>query len=160
MSITLGARSLARLEGVDPRLDRVVRRAAAIADPADDFTVLEGVRSRETMWEYWGKGRTPDACKARGVPVKYAQPALAKVTWLSDPLMSNHRMQPGGGKAVDLAPYPIDWKNTAQFDRLNALMEKAAALEGVDIRWGADWDQDGRPRERGESDSPHWELVA
>ncbi len=36
----------------------------------------------------------------------------------------------------------------------------AAAKElGVKIRWGADWDQDGVPREKGESDSPHFELV-
>jgi peptidoglycan L-alanyl-D-glutamate endopeptidase CwlK len=37
-------------------------------------------------------------------------------------------------------------------------MLKAAEELGVDIRWGADWDEDGNPRERGESDSPHFEI--
>ena len=30
---------------------------------------------------------------------------------------------------------------------------------GVPIRWGADWDMDGLPREKGETDSPHFELA-
>jgi peptidoglycan L-alanyl-D-glutamate endopeptidase CwlK len=35
----------------------------------------------------------------------------------------------------------------------------AAAKElGIGIRWGADWDSDGKPREKGETDSPHFEL--
>jgi peptidoglycan L-alanyl-D-glutamate endopeptidase CwlK len=35
----------------------------------------------------------------------------------------------------------------------------AAAKElGVSIRWGADWDNDGNYREKGEYDSPHFEL--
>jgi len=41
MSITLGSRSLSRLEGVHPDLVRVVKRAAASSDL--DFTVLEGL---------------------------------------------------------------------------------------------------------------------
>jgi peptidoglycan L-alanyl-D-glutamate endopeptidase CwlK len=28
----------------------------------------------------------------------------------------------------------------------------------VPLRWGADWNRNGNPRERGESDSPHFEL--
>ena len=43
MSITLGSRSLMRLEGVHPDLARVVKRAAAMSDL--DFTVLEGLRT-------------------------------------------------------------------------------------------------------------------
>lgn len=160
MSITLGTRSLSRLEGVHPDLVRVVTRAAVMAVAADDFTVLEGVRSDEQCWINYGKGRTAAQCRAKGVPERYAQPRLGKVTWLSNPLGSNHRKQRDGfGHAVDLAPYPIDWEDLYRFDRLNSLMEAAAEAEGVNIRWGADWDEDGKPRERGETDSPHWELA-
>ena len=35
----------------------------------------------------------------------------------------------------------------------------AAAAEGVRIRWGKDWDQDGIAGEKGETDGPHFELV-
>ena len=37
-------------------------------------------------------------------------------------------------------------------------MLQAAKELGVPVRWGADWDNDGKPRERGESDSPHFEI--
>ena len=160
MAITLGERSLSRLDGVDPKMVRVVKRAALMAKTEEDFTVLEGVRTKEQMWAVYGKGRTAVQCEAKGVPAKYAKPNEAKVTWLNNPLMSNHRRREDGfGKAVDLAPFPIDWSNTARFDALANLMLRAASIEGVAIRWGADWDHDGKPRERGESDSPHFELA-
>lgn len=161
MAITLGQRSLARLDGVHPDLVRVVKRAAAMARPEEDFTVLEGVRTREQMCINYGKGRTAGQCQAKGVPGAFARPGEAKVTWLSDPFASKHRVDPmdGYGHAVDVAPYPIDWNDAHRFDRLAGLMLRAASIEGVRIRWGADWDADGRPRERGESDSPHFELA-
>ena len=34
-------------------------------------------------------------------------------------------------------------------------MFQAAKQLGVSIRWGADWNSNGRPREKGETDSPH-----
>lgn len=154
----LSAQSLARLNGVHPDLRKVVERAIQITDV--DFKVIEGVRSRETMWEYWGKGRTAAECRAKGVPETYAQPRLAKVTWLNNPLMSNHRVHADGwGHAVDLLPAPYDWKDLKGFDRMARAMMVAAEDLGVEIRWGADWDQDGKPRERGETDSPHFELA-
>lgn len=161
MSIVLGARSLARLVGVHPDLVRVVTRAAAMArHVVEDFTVLEGIRSDQDAYANYGKGRTAAQLAAKGVPTSYAQPKLAKVTWLSNPLATKHRKQPDGyGHAVDLAPYPIDWNDLARFDKMAKLIQAAAAVEGVAIRWGADWDGDGKPREKGESDSPHFELA-
>lgn len=160
MAITLGQRSLSRLDGVHPDLVRVVHTAAAMARAEEDFSVLEGVRTVQQMYINYGKGRTAAQCKAKGVPAEYAQPGVAKVTWLANPLLSNHRRRADGfGRAVDLAPFPIDWNDHGRFDRLANLMFRAASIEGVAIRWGADWDRDGRARERGESDSPHFELV-
>lgn len=158
--ITLGKRSLAAMQGLHPQLVRVIQRAALIATPDQDFTVLEGVRTKEGMWEKYGQGRTAAECAAKGVPTKYSNLKLPIVTWLKNPLMSNHRkMADGFGHAFDAAPWPIDWENTKRFDVLANLMFRAAAIEKVRIRWGADWDQDGNPRERGESDSPHFELA-
>jgi peptidoglycan L-alanyl-D-glutamate endopeptidase CwlK len=158
MARALSARDLARLEGVDPDLVRVVKRAAADGDI--DFMVVEGVRSDEQCRVNYGKGRTAAQCQAVGIAPQYAQPKLAKVTWLRNPYNSRHRKQADGwGKAVDLLPAPYDWKNLKDFDQLNSAMEAAAKAENVNIRWGADWDEDGVPRERGEADSPHWELA-
>lgn len=169
----LGAASRARLVGVHPRLIKVVE--LAIVRSPQDFSVLEGVRSRETMWAYWGKGRTAAELRAKGVPVQYAQPGMAKVTWLNNPLSSNHRAMPDGfGRAVDLTPYhgvgisPWPEHHPAAdrarflkaFDVVAGAMLAASSELGIPIRWGADWDQDGKPRERGETDSPHFELAA
>lgn len=161
MSIILGQRSLSRLEGVHPNLIRVVKRAAEIAAPINDFTVLEGVRSKEQCMVNYGKGRNAAQLAAKGIPAKYALPGAPKVTWLSNPFNSKHCIQSDGyGHAVDLVPYPIDWTNYGRFDRMGTIVLAAAEKEGVDIRWGADWDDDGNLRERGETDSPHFELVA
>ncbi|MFQ6277844.1 M15 family metallopeptidase [Acinetobacter johnsonii] len=144
--------SLGRLEGVNPALVKVVKRAIEITQ--QDFLVVEGVRSKEQCYINYGKGRTAAQCIAKGVPASYAQPKLAKVTWLNSPLDSKHVT----GKAVDLVPYPVDWNDLSKFDQVAKAMFAAAKELGVSIRWGADWDNDGNYREKGEYDSPHFEL--
>lgn len=140
MSFALSARSLKRLDGVHPDLRRVIQRAILKSD--QDFTVLEGVRTPERQQQLYAQGRT------RPGP---------KVTWT---LNSRHfiNRDTGFGHAVDLAPFPIDWSDLKKFDAIAAAMFAAADELNIPIRWGADWDRDGRPHERGESDSVHWEL--
>lgn len=152
MSFVLSKRSLDRLEGVDPRLVAVVKRAIQISEV--DFMVVEGVRSREQCMANYGKGRSAGQLAAFRIPASYAQPKAAKVTWLNNPFASKHC----DGLAVDLLPAPYDWKDTKPFDQVALAMMQAAEDCGVHIRWGADWDRDGNPRERGETDSPHFEL--
>ena len=142
-----------RLVGLHPSLVNVVKRAA----DKSEFIVVEGVRSDEQCFVNFGKGRNAAQCVVGGCPAKYAQPKLAKVTWLNNALASNHRKKADGfGHAVDLLPAPFDW--THGFDELAKVMLAAAAAEGVKIRWGADWNRNGRPHEPGETDSPHFEL--
>lgn len=136
----LGAKSLERLFGVHPRMVAVVKRAIELSEV--DFTVLEGVRTPERQAQLYAQGRT--------------EPGQI-VTWT---LKSNHfKKADGYGHAVDIAPWPIDWNDTKRFDQMAKAMFAAAKELGTKIRWGADWDQDGTPRERGESDSPHFELA-
>ena len=144
--------SLGRLEGVDANLIKVVKRAIEITP--QDFMVVEGVRTKEQCYINYGKGRTWEQCTAKGVPAKYAQPKLAKVTWLKNPLDSKHVT----GRAVDSVPYPVDWNDLSKFVQMAQAMFTAAKELGVSIRWGADWDNDGNYREKGEYDSPHFEL--
>lgn len=133
----LDERSEKRLEGVNPTLVSIIRRAAKRLPFA--LFVVEGLRTRERQAELYAQGRTK--------PGK-------KVTWT---LHSKHL----DGKAVDLAPLingAIDWADLSKFDAIAKAMQDAAKEVGVPMRWGADWDMDGKPRERGESDSPHFEL--
>lgn len=165
MAYVLSKRSLQRLDGVHPDLQKIVKRAISITK--QDFMVLEGVRSVEQCYINYGKGRTAAQCVAKGVPARYANPRAAKVTWLNNPLASKHRPQADGyGHAVDLVPYPIDWNTLSKFDKIAKAMfeaERQLKVEGeipadTRLRWGADWDGDGKPRERGETDSPHFEV--
>lgn len=144
--------SLSRLVGLHASLEAVVKRAIEITE--QDFMVIEGVRSKEQCFINYGKGRTAEQCLTKGVPAQYAQPKLAKVTWLNNPLSSKHVT----GHAVDLVPHPVDWEDATKFDKIAKAMFAAANELGVSIRWGADWDNDGKYRESGEYDSPHFEI--
>lgn len=135
MAFALSKTSLARLEGVDPKLVAVVKRAIQIT--AVDFMVVEGVRTLARQKQLYAQGRT--------VPGKI-------VTWT---LKSKHI----DGLAVDLLPAPYDWKDHAPFALVNKAMMQAAGELGVGLRWGRDWDRDGVAGEKGETDSPHWELF-
>lgn len=161
MSFVLGTQSLKHLEGVEPGLVLVVRRAILVTK--QDFRVLEGVRSAEQMYINWGKGRSADTCLRAGVPAKYAQPSLSKVTWLKNPLGSNHRiMADGYGHAVDLGAIvdgKYDGNTVSRYDAIALAMLSAAHQLGERIRWGADWDEDGHYHEPGESDMGHFEII-
>ena len=134
MGFKLGKTSLARLQGVDETLVNVVKRAIEISEV--DFTVMEGVRTLERQRELYAQGRT--------APGKI-------VTWT----MKSRHIE---GKAVDLVPYPLDWNDLEKFNKIKDAMFQAAKELDVNLRWGADWDGDGNYREKGEYDSPHFEL--
>lgn len=140
MTYRLSTKSLQKLSGVHPKLQSVVK--LAITKSKQDFSVLEGVRTLERQKELYAQGRTKPG---------------PKVTWT---LTSNHfvNKQTGFGHAVDLVPYPVDWDDPKKFDEISRAMFAAAKELGVTLRWGADWDMDGKPRERGETDSPHFEI--
>lgn len=140
MPYRLSPTSLARLAGVHPALVAVVKRA--ILQSRQDFLVLEGLRSQARQDRLYAQGRSTPG------PV---------VTWTRK---SRHQRQADGfGHAVDLVPWPVDWTDPGKFDAVAEAMFAAAKALGHSVRWGADWDGDGRPRERGESDSPHFEIV-
>jgi len=140
MTFFFSMKSRHALRGVHPKLVAVVERALTLSDV--DFRVIEGVRAPARQKELYAQGRT----KPGNI-----------VTWT---LNSNHFVNPktGFGHAVDLLPAPYDWKNPKDFDVMARAMFEASAELNTPIRWGADWDRDGKPRERGESDSPHFEL--
>lgn len=159
--IILGPRSKARADTCKPALRDVIYRAAHLAPLDLDFTVLEGVRSRDQMKVNYGKGRTAMQLVKKGISPLYAKPNERKVTWLNDPFASTHAADPEDGlsKAVDLAPWPINWNDSARFEKLARHVIDTGKSMGVRLKWGRDWDMDGRYEEKGETDGPHFELV-
>ena len=110
MPYVLGKRSKERLEGVHPDLVAVVERAITISNV--DFTVLEGVRTRERQKELFAKGA-------------------------SKTMNSRHIT----GHAVDLAPWPISWEKE-EFIPIVKAMRQAAEELGIDVVHGHDWGWD------------------
>lgn len=137
----LSQKSRDKLKGVHPNLIKVVERAIALSEI--DFFVNEGVRTPERQKELYAQGRTK--------PGKV-------VTWT---LKSNHFINPktGYGHAVDVYAFPFNTNQTPETSKKIAKAFLTAAHElDIPIRWGADWDRDGVFYEKGESDSPHFEL--
>ena len=75
-----------------------------------DITVIEGLRSQERQDELVAQGK-------------------------SKTKFGKHVM----GRAVDIAPYPIDWDSRDDFHYLGGFVLGVAAKMGIDVRWGGDW---------------------
>lgn len=138
----LGERSLKNLWGVHPDLVAVVKRAIQIT--RTDFTVIEGVRTKERQKELVRKGA-------------------------SKTMNSRHLM----GQAVDIAPVidgAISWRIDDYYPLAEAMASAADEL-GVRVRWGGAWtvitNKNGTPQDWVKAyragggkfiDGPHFEL--
>ena len=94
-----------------------------------DVTVIEGLRSAERQEELLKKGATK---------VKYSK-----------------HME---GKAVDIAPYPIDWDDRDRFHYMGGMIRGIAKQLNVNVRWGGDWDSDGEIKDNNFDDLVHIEI--
>lgn len=102
-----------------------------------DITIIEGTRTLKTQKKYVKEGK-------------------------SKTLKSKHLQ----GRAVDIAPYPVDWDNLARFYYLAGMMKSYGYSMGFKIRWGGDWDSDNMFGSRGKytgsekfKDLVHFELI-
>ncbi len=123
-------RSLAELGTCHPDLQRVFHEVIKHWD----CVVLEGARSPEQQQEYVRRG-------------------------VSKTLHSKHlRQSDGWSHAVDVAPYPIDWRDIERFRAFGGFVLGVAAVLGVPLIWGGDWDGDRQFKDQSFVDLPHFEL--
>lgn len=127
-----GRTSLRRLATIDPELQKVLHRAMGYQ--IMDFTIVCGHRTEADQNEAYATG-------------------ASKKQWPN----SKHNSFPS--IAVDIAPWPIDWKDALAFARLYGIVEAAAREEGVILRWGGDWDSDGESNDQSFMDIGHFEKV-
>lgn len=131
---TFGTASLAQLATCEDRLQRVMHAAIEHMD----FTVLEGHRGQAAQ----------DAAVAAG---------NSKTPWPT----SKHNATPS--RAVDVAPYPVDWSDREaarqRFALLAGFVLACAATLGIRLRWGGDWNGNQDTRDESFRDLPHFELV-
>ena len=110
MSYSLSKRSLSRLVGVHPDLERVVKRAILIT--CLDFTVLEGLRTKARQRQLYAEGasRTLNSRHLTGHAVDLAPYVGRQVRW--------------------------DWP---LYHQLAIYVKQAAMTEDVPLVWGGDW---------------------
>ena len=111
MGFILSQKSLRRLEGVNPALVQVVKRAIQITPI--DFIVVEGLRTKERQAYLVEKGasKTMNSRHLTGDAVDLAPIVDNKVSW--------------------------DWKH---YYPLAEAVKEAAKQVKVEVEWGGDWE--------------------
>ena len=131
-----GKQSLDRLATCDERIQKVMNEAIKHYD----FTVLYGYRTPAEQFELFKQGRT-----LVGKEWKVTGKTVTQLDGKTK--MSNHNSNPS--KAIDIAPYPIDWNNINRFLDMAKVVKEAAKTVGVEITYGGDWKM---------KDYPHFEV--
>ena len=107
---SLGPRSKARLQGVNPDLVKVVERAIKLTTV--DFTVIEGLRTPERQRKLFDAGAS-QTLKSRHLTGH----AVDLAAWVDD---------------------QVDW-SWPLYHKIAAAMKQASTQTGVPIEWGGDW---------------------
>jgi len=123
-------RSLGQLWKADIRLQLIFNKLIVYFD----VTILESHRNATDQEEMFNSGKS-----------KLLFPK------------SKHNHFPS--KAVDVAPYPIDWKNKERFYFMAGIVKAIAEGMGIKIRWGGDWDRDNHFDDQTFNDIGHFEVV-
>lgn len=126
---SFGKASLASRAQLHPKLQEIVDEAIKTVD----FKILDATRGRAAQELAFKKGNTK---------VHFGQSA--------------HNYVPA--IAMDLFPAPYDWDNTAAFIALWKVIMTIAKAKGIPLRWGGDWEGDGKVNTSGLVDLPHYEL--
>ena len=114
-------RSFDRLMTCDPTLREVLNEAITIYD----FSVLCGQRGEEEQNRAYADGKS-------------------QLRWPN----SRHNLDPS--RAVDIAPYPIDWEDLSRFYYMATVVLAVAARKRIPVVWGGHWQM---------KDHPHFEVV-
>jgi len=130
MKYPYSANSLRQLGTCDPRIVDVFREVADYMD----VTIICGYRNKDDQDEAFRTGKSE---------VSYPN--------------SSHNTRPS--KAVDAAPYPIDWKDRERATLFAGFVLGLAHARGVHLRWGGDWDSDWQVNDNKFDDLWHFELV-
>lgn len=110
MTFKLSKKSLSKLEGVDPRLVKVIKRAIELTEV--DFTITEGLRSKATQALYvkQGKSQIMNSKHLEGLAVDLA-------AWVNG---------------------TVNWNFDYYFKIADAVREASIEL-GIKVKWGGAW---------------------
>ena len=124
-----GKKSKERLNTCDSKLQKVFNEVIKHVD----CSILEGHRDKDRQNKLHEEGKTK---------VKYPN--------------GRHNRQPSS--AVDVTPYPVDWKDRERQTLFAGFVIGVASQMDINLRWGGDWDQDFQVTDNRFDDFPHFEL--
>ena len=122
-------RSLDRLGTCDERLQSIFKEVVK----GFDCTVIEGHRGKERQNKAFDEGKSK---------LRYPK--------------GNHNKVPS--TAVDVAPYPVDWKDRDRFHYFAGYVLGIAKMMGHTIRFGGDWNMNTQVKDNNFDDLVHFEL--
>ena len=124
-----GKKSKERLATCDEKLQKIFNEVIKYVD----CSVLEGSRNEERQNKLFEEGKTK---------VKFPK--------------GRHNRYPS--KAVDVTPYPVDWKDRERQTLFAGFVIGVASQMGIKLRWGGDWNQDFQVNDNKFDDFPHFEV--
>ena len=124
-----GRKSRERLATCDKRLQDVFNEVIKEVD----CSILEGHRDERRQDKLYEEGKTK---------VRYP--------------MGRHNSKPS--RAVDVVPYPVDWKARERFHFFSGYVLGMARRMGITLRWGGDWNMNFEVDDNKFDDFPHFEL--
>lgn len=130
MSYRYSSASEERLASCHPVLQEIFREAIKHCD----ITIISGRRDRDEQDELFRTGKSQ---------LRFPE--------------SKHNASPS--RAIDAAPYPIDWKDRERATLFAGFILGLARARGVTLRWGGDWDRDWQVNDNNFDDLWHFELV-
>ncbi len=99
-----------------------------------DCTIIEGHRNEERQNRMVDEGKS-------------------QIRWPN----GNHNTKPS--RAVDVAPFPINWGDRERMSYFAGYVMATARAMGVNLRWGGDWNQDTEVKDNKFDDLVHFELT-
>jgi peptidoglycan L-alanyl-D-glutamate endopeptidase CwlK len=124
------AQSASRLATCDHRLQEVFDHVLQMMD----CTVLAGHRNAKAQNHLCDEGKS-------------------QLRWPH----SRHNSTPAN--AIDIVPCPVDWQDRERMTLFAGMALGVADANGIKLRWGGDWDRDGKVRDNRFDDLVHFELM-
>ena len=124
-----GKKSKERLATCHEDIQKVFNEVIKVVD----CSVLEGHRDERRQEQLFSEGKTK---------VHYP--------------MGRHNSKPS--RAVDVVPYPVDWKDRERFHLFSGFVLGVASGMGITLRWGGDWNMNFEVDDYKFDDFTHFEL--
>lgn len=118
-----------RLATCDARLQRVMNEVIKHFD----CTIIIGHRGEQAQNEAFASGKS-------------------QKQWPN----GNHNSMPS--KAVDVAPFPVDWNDSKRFYYFAGFVMATAKAMGIKLRFGGDWNRDTQLKDNKFNDLVHFEI--